>query len=460
MQQVGELYNGPSGLYLPEKISPEVLELSACIVCEHLHQAAPLDGYSPDNIGGNPILAVDESKYQQILEGIEQALSEVIPFDDYDHANPDNRLNPHYPRSQIVMRALMAGAIQDTFTEGNFVGRAAALIRHPEQIMERAKLQGETEPDAHAQLYIAYKYTYQDAQVAARKQIAVARQPEKMQWYAALDGLQPLISKQLENGRRTSFEKEHSGYVTELNHTTGHLLGRIYEDIDTIANGRPNRLPHAHSDGFDYEPEAVVFPEPLVRQVTERLAGLEGLALERAKLELAVGYLRGSITPNIHALMGAKIDQIFNPLGFFEAYAELTEPTQVGNSDQLIWSQPASEPLQPDAPLSLVRYGDLVQAKQVGSPNVNTRCPAKMHFTTAQGAEQFHAQFGAEVPRRFDRSPSDQAMHVSVEAYRAYIAHRLMTDNPLGTVAAYLKRYEYWEYATQREAEIAAQTIA
>lgn len=442
MQRIGEAYNGPAGVYSPEKIPPEVLQQSARIVCEHLHEASGLENYWPDNIGGTPIFAVDQGNYGQILEGIEDGLSTVIPFDDYDHTNPENPLNPRYPRSQMVMRALMAGAIQDTFTYGNFVGRAAALVRNPEQIMERARKQGETDDSAHAQLFIALRYTYEDAQLAARAQITAERQPAKRQWYAALDGLQPLLSRELEGGRRTGFEKERAGYITELNHTVGNLLGRILEDVDTIAHGRPNRLPKAHREGFDYEPTHVVFPAQLIEQVTKHLEGLEGNTLEQAKLKLAVGYLRDSISPNVHVLMAAKYDQVFTADNdFFEPFAELTVPSRIGSSDRFIWSQPASEPLPDGADPT---PGNLAQARAAGSSDVNTGCPASMHFMTSQGADQFREQFGAEVPHRFARSPADQAMHIALEAYRVYISHRLTTDNPLQSAAAYLERYKYW----------------
>lgn len=415
-----ELYAGPLGVYLPESLSLEQVQQGSRIVCDLTRPLPGTEDYSPRDTNTLDFRINARPAFTDTLDGIEQRLAadNAIRFDELDHTNPDNPLNPRYPRCLILQRRLMASAIHATYAAG-FLDAADNLIRNPEHADSMA--QDEWLPSTLHIADAAMSTLYFQAELRSRDTAADRNDTDELARYEALDRLTTMLSDvgprhgQYESGGSISAaSRERQGFKTSMTSTTGHLLEHIYTSLERLAN----RPANGASDSI---------PQELLDMVAVRVNVADKRIQQRDLFELACDLTLASITPYAHVNMSLKLGQLVDWLSSLQhgmqTVAAQTRPVALGRTAaQIAWTFPHVKPGE------TIPHEHILHARHLPDSEPSTHCPGSMQFSESDMPDRFHALFGPSVPKQFDRSPADQAVYLAVQAMRAYTLYRFDQD--------------------------------
>lgn len=418
----GETYAGPQGVYLPESLSFEHVQQGSQIACELTRPLPGASDYSPDDIYSMHFKTGDPQAFEATLKAIEQQLADrgVIQFDEFDRSDPDNPLNPSYPRCYILERRLMADAVQGTYAAG-FLDAVAELMHKPERV--EACAQDEWRAST---LYIAGAAAdtlYSHTQLRAREAVAKRNDLAELERYEALDRLTVMLSYTGDihgpdeyAGSVSAAVRERQGFRTSMVSTAGHLLEHIYVTIEELASQQPDKVPDS-------------IPAELVQLIAARVRvnDTDKRKQQRGLFDLACDLTLASITPYAHINMSLKLGQLVEWLSATEqgmrTVAAQTHPIALGRAaTQTVWAFPRIEPGAAIPPRHIL------SARLLPDPQPGTLCPGRMPFFEPGVPNQFHNLFGEDVPKRFDRSPADEAVYMAVQIMRAYTLYRFDQD--------------------------------
>lgn len=416
----GESYAGPQGVYLPESLSLEQVQQGSQIACELTRTLPGSEGYSPNDIYSMRFKTGNPQAFEAALRAIEQQLADrgVIQFDEFDRNDPDNPLNPSYPRCYILERRLMADAVQDTYASG-FLDTAAELVHMPERVEAYAR--DEWRPST---LYIAGAAAdtlYSHAQLRAREAVAKRNDPAELERYQALDRLTVMLSYAGDihgpdeyAGSVSAAIRERQGFRTSMVSTAGHLLEHIYVALEDLASQQPDKVPDS-------------IPAGLVQHVVARINDTDKRKQQRDLFGLACDLTLASISPYAHINMSLKLGQLVEWVSVtkqgMQTVAVQTHPVALGRAaTQIVWAFPRIEPGEEIPPRHIL------SARKLPDPQPSTLCPGRMPFIEPTVPNHFHTLFGEDVPKRFDRSPADEAVYMAVQIMRAYTLYRFDRD--------------------------------
>lgn len=443
----GDEYKGPELLYRPERAVGDNLGRAVVAVTGALtrftRRARPPILYRPDITRSSGSEAIPRDSYTNFLQEVEGSLEPIIPFSEFAPTGENDFLNPIYPRSQILLAALFASAIEDTTLAG-LMTSSVELITNPQRVNELTEplAEGGTQRSPFDRMVASYATLYKDAQDASRQRVAQARLSDSNSYnrYVALDALQGILPMTTDRRRHyggelintSAYDRERLATETIFRSTTGEMLRRIFSDIRTISDGGHQRERPDSPDHIYHYFDRTVYPPLLIDQVEASYAGLTGREREVAFFELAHGYLRESILSNAHKLMNFKLMQLETALNVFEHFAERLEPTVI--DDRIVWRQPKYPPHKQER----FQWGTPHQIRSHPTSTVNTACPARRPFTNSDAEQQMNAVFGNTIPGQFKRSPADVGLHLATEAARAYILYTFNTNPHIQDIGSLL----------------------